>query len=1059
METYTINVSLNFSSTWRGPGAHSVIFCANDSAGNSRCIGSYDFLVTGGNITQFEETLQSFGSAGSVGINITFGNGTEIPSAADSTGGAGTPAAASFFDPLARNYTFIFNTSATTKIYIVGLRVDENQLGNLSNANLTTTAQKGVTQAIGSGFATTMAGGEFAKFIPSFVLYKFGVIELAGVGFDKHMYCSGSDLFSSPNCTAINRCNATAFGANNDSAVLNTIFTNSTVGGASACWLEGDKAQLNGVALTTGKTYTFVSHFSQGTVGNDTGAPEIQLHGSLINNDGGRTRHQTPPSDVSIFNTTGTSIVINFTVADLNSTGINMSINNTINVTVVPAGDTGLSAGVFFISGIGRNLTCFPVGFATNSSVFNITGENAMGNLTDGVNCTVTVSALTNGTKNITVTAVDASNNSNRNVTSVLIIVDQIPPVLLTLNFSNSSVYDTTASLGRQDPATVPAAGDGTWAQGRKLFALANYTDNLTQPFNAVLQFYNASTPGWQTVNASTNQFGNQFNLTNVGTRTNATANFSFVPSTGHNDAFEGKNVSFRILVNDTLGNINNSAIVRNITIQINDTTPALVTINGTISVNGLNTTDTRPIISWFLNEPNQLTSINVSVDGTVGAGVGVESSCQKSAFFDRTVGTNFIEKFRNSSFQIADDPACTLGNGTHNITVRVVDTWNNVNQTSHLFTVQSGSVPGLVLNNITDLLNNRNISEKHNPVNNTPITSLMGLTFSGTGGAVSIENLTYVSSCNTSATVLTKNATAIYPFNESTCPTTSGNRTLTITITDKAGNSNTTVFGFTVDNEAPSLVFHTPTEGSIFDNLTSVNVSAFDSESHVDSIFYYLDGINTVLNHSINETTNLTRGTGQNTSIISRLVNFTPGTHTIKISVNDTLGNVRNSSVITFKSTGLLDPGNLSESSSNYSAGPYGPAIMNVTIRAKADSGVFTAKSGSGQRNISSETIYEILFTIQNSNKTNVSITDFNGSSANWDKINFTPLVNRSTAIAHLRNNWTNSVLMSVSFNNSLEEFLPSNDSYFGVVEWPVNISKTTNTGTAQELWWVSYN
>ncbi len=1063
MDRYNVNVSINLTSSWRGPGVHSVVFCAADKANSTACSGSYDFAIVGVNITEMENILTSFGSTGGIGFNITRGNGTEI--ATGDSDSAGGPPAESFINPLVNNFTFIFNFSKTNKIHIVGLTIDEVLLGNVSNTNITTTPEAGIFDAIGRGFNTTMVGADLRKSIPDFFRYKFGVIEIAGVGFDRRMYCTGTDLASSPNCTRIRGCNATALGVNNDTNVLTTIIS-PTSGEASACYLEGDKGQLNGVSLTTGKTYIFVNHFSQGTVGNDSGAPEIQFFGSLINNEAAKTRKNTPPNDEAIFNTSSTTLLINFTVADLNSSGINMSRENVINVTVAAKGE-GLAAisTKFYVNN--KNLTCVPNGTITNTSVFNITGSEVNSNLTEGVNCTLTLTGLSNGTKNITVMARDTSNNSNLNTTSVLVTIDNVPPVFVYFNITNSTTFNMTPDqgansaiqLGADAPANVPDAGAGTTAQGKIIFAIANFTDNLTQPLAGLLQFYNISSTGsWTTINITAN---------NISKRSSV-ANLSFAIPTGHNN-FEGENISFRIIANDTVGNVNNTNDVKNLTIQINDTTkPTLLvssisisnTANGT-AVNGTNTTDTTPTIVWNITESNALRYVAIQVDS-----LSVDDCGKKN--FSSTLTANAK---RNGSIDVLTADGCeTLSNGTHTVRLTAEDTWGNSELYIHNFTVNTAEGgPNITLNSTQ---NNATFFT----INQTNVTPFVGIMFIAVDLAQSpIKNLSFVSSCNSSVQTF-PNATNIWPFNYShqgTCRGAEANQTVNVTAFDFADNSQTKTFQFLVDDVGPSLAVNAPTNGFRGGNNITINLSAKDGTQKIASFGYFLDtpGIDEGTFVRLNDNNGSLGDAAVNATFVFS-TNFTPGTHTVKFTANDTLGNVRNSSILTFTVDGPINFASiglnvsynttanltaLQRYNNNANKNGYNGSILKVNLTNSSGATIETTI------NVTDQTL--TLFMALNSTTKGINVSFvFNGSAANWDKVsNFTIKQNDTTIMNHITNNFTAVILDFVSVHENISKFLPDNNSYYGVVKYPVNASNVNATnatiGGRIEVWYFKNN
>lgn len=1035
--TYFVNVSLtNFTGDgtdiWRGPGAHSVFFCANDSVGTTTCSGPYDFAVIGMNITVIENMMNNFGFTPpgftdriTASLNITYGNLTEIP--------LGT-----FINPQTQNITIIVNTSGNRFTFVVGMRMDEKQMGNISSTNYSISVDPAIQRAVGIGFNVSMMWSDIGSMMPTFASYAFGIIELAGVGYDKHMYCNGTTA-GSPNCMAIDMCNATVFSVLNTSTINEVIPTTEP----RACWLESDRGSLDGVGLnnlstiTVGgpSTFIFVRKFSGGVGGNDTGAPDVQIFGTLVNNETARSRLDTPLFDVSIYNTTSTFVVINFTIADINSTGINMSINRTINVTIADAGNQ-LGARIYE-SGIGRNLTCLPVGFATNSSVFNITGQDNMGNLTDGVNCTVTVTGLSNGTKNITIQARDASNSSNLNITSVLMIVDQIPPVQSYFNLTNSS----TNSSGGAGDNVVKTFGDsatGSITQGSRFFAVSNWTDNLTTVLAAELQYYNTSSNRWETANVT----GTTTNATPRATGAQAWANFSFALPPAAHDIFEGQNISFRVVANDSLGNKNTTVGVLNFTILINDTkAPNLVvsSVGGSNVVNLTNTTNTKPNVVINVTERSGLDYVAIQIDSLT------ETNCGKLNF------TTTANSNRNGTFDLFSAGGCAgLSNGTHTVRLTSQDTWGNTELYIHSFDVASGVIPGITLVG----LDNGGIST----TNNSNITPFTGMNVSAVmNGAGIIKNISFTSSCNSTPQTFTNN-TVIYPFNYSGCKGAEANRTVTITTFDTAGNSNTTVFGFLVDDVGPSLSVNAPANGFSGSNNVTFNLSAKDGSQSISAFGYFLDegiALGRFVALNLSSAIGAVAGNTTNTFILNITSgNLTPGTHTIKFSVRDALGTVANntvnSSVITITANGPIIFSNVNTSIEDYSATVFGTNLSNVSIRIKTDAGTYADISAANETNYT----YEILYTF-NSNITNISLTEINGSAVNWDKINFTPYINQTSFVAGLEGNWTVKLLpnsSSVWFNNSLEEFITNNNSYYGVVVFKIN--NTVHPGI--EFWWI---
>ena len=996
-------------------------FCANDTFSRITCTNRSDFIIKGMNVTQMESIFTSMSQKTGAGdqngpafggLNITTGTGVEIPEGSFLNPVDGT----TFGGATYKNFTFIINISNDILVHIVGGRVDESQFANASNAKVNNTPSSEIAAQVGR-FSATMVWADIASFIPSSVSYEYGVMQLAGSGYSKKMYCNGTTV-SDPQCHKINQCNSTVFDVYNSTFAIPT---------NDACWLEASSTNnlfvnnYNFSKLASGFTLIFVDHFSGGLGGSDFSQINGTFNGALRN-------------DINI--TTALNR-INFTLEDINSTGLNLTLNYSINLSIYQGANKQLGKAEFsYINTSSSNLTC-------------ITSDIVSPQNTTSVTCNVTF-AFSNGTWRVVITARDTSNNSNPindSSSNITVTVDQIPPVLFYFNITNSSRINASGSDGGNDSYQL-GLGDGvSRAQGDavtgKIFAQANWTDNLTRPFEADLQFYNVTANSgvgaWQTINTTKDFVGN--NITPSGTRTSGWSNFTFFIPRGHSE-FEGNNISFRIIVNDTLGNVNNSASVRNITIQINDTTVPTVTINGTLSVNGTHITDTTPLISWAITEFSRLTSINVSVDSTLPPTSGGVQGCGQAAFYSNTfVGATNVEKHRNDSFEVSSadvDPTCPLMNGTHFVNITAVDIWGNRIIAGHTFNVQVGSVPTIdfmVLSNGLSAINKSNV---------TPFTTMNFSTV--VGGTGILKNMSWTSSCNSDSNLFT-NLTRIAPFNYSGCKGASANRTVTITVYDFAGNFNSSVFGFLVDDLGPSLAVTTPTDGFRGTQNISISLSAKDDSQRIDWFGYYLDNNYqiTVLNLS-----GSIMGAAENITILN-ITNFTAGTHTIKFGVNDTLGNAVNSSPITFTATGSVHFGDINTTMFYYAAEVYGTNVTNVTISIKSGTG-YEPVNGSNE---TSTNTFEILFTASNGNNTNISLRDINGSAVNWDKVKFAPEINRSSFVPGLQNNWTMTVLRSVWFNNSIEEFTNNNNnSYYGVVVFPINNSDRTPSGP--EFWWI---
>ena len=704
-------------------------------------------------------------------------------------------------------------------------------------------------------------------------------------------------------------------------------------------------------------------------------------------------------SPVSLFNQSSGTVSFNFTAIDNNKT-----------------------AGYEFTCGINISLTSS----AGNLEFANITNIQVT-NGTSQVNSTSDKSVgLSNGTYMWNVSCTDKAGNLNTSL-SQNFTIDQIAPVLVNFSINGTGAVDF---LGSDSSANPPFEGASrSWAQGRSFTAIGNFTDNLTKLLEADLQFYNTSLGDWQTINTTKDDTSN--NITSA-TSAEAVFNLTFTPPSGRNE-FEGNNVSFRLLVNDTLGNMNKSSNIVNITININDTYAPTITINATADgvamINGSNITSSIPLISWAVAENNKLTSINVSVDGAYKLGTG-ENTCKTFGYYTSSdVDADNVEARRNSSFQVADTSSCRLSNGTHFINITATDIWGNIRGIGWTFSVDT-------IGPTIDIT----------PANSTNMTTLsIGIIVTNTDDYSSVPTTTWTSSCGGSGTYVS--GTAFYPFNDSSGACTGAAvRTLTITATDQAGNTNTSSFLFGVDNTAPSVTAINPTDGAVIDQvvdgISTLNYSAKDVFGKVSYIGYYLDddASPTQLNYSES-------GLGQvNTEFYGNLssINFTGGDHTLIFTANDSVGNWYNDTV-TFV---VRAPIPLADWVIGLNATLGTELSIGPVFRVKNDSEEYNDKTDS---QLTNET-YEILLNVNSTGTPiNITLSDLDGSTANWEKINSTYIrTNDSNAYPGIQNNWTNTILHMVYVNNSINEFVENTNSYYGTVTFPINDS------LVEEFWWV---
>ena len=565
--------------------------------------------------------------------------------------------------------------------------------------------------------------------------------------------------------------------------------------------------------------------------------------------------------------------------------------------------------------------------------------------------------------------------------------------------------------------------------------AFGNFTDNLTRPREVTFQFLNGST--WQTLNTTKDAITN--NITPSATNDFGIVNFTFPIPVGRNE-FEGKNVTFRMFANDTLGNVNNtdnSASSINLTILINDTFAPTVEITLPTG-NGTNRSATTLTVNWSINENNPLIEINISVDG-VGSSSGLDDGCQKYKRYS-TTGATLVNEIRNGTWSTLGGGTCGLINGSHYVIVQSTDSWGNSFEENVSFNVQSGTIPGLNFS----LTNEQGIGAwSKSAINRSNITSRVGINLSGYSSGVgsSVDKISYFSSCDSTVRV-ENNRTVIYPFNASSCNSQSENRTLTVTINDTAGNFNTTVLGFLVDNVAPSLTVNAPTEGQNFAEIqTKINITILDDDQGISNIGYYdFRDEKKVKLYIVNVSTTSDKNivAAGETSISVNSTNFTVGTNKIKITVNDSLGNAVNSSIITFVQIG---PVNILAANSTITLNNVNN-VSNVSFFNASGVNIYNATTAPVDQT------FELVLAMNRTARGGVNVTvNFNGSAATWNKTDMIFMwLNESEPITrnYLIKNYTTDVVNMLFVNSSgFSRFLSNNDSYYAKVRMSLNGSE----------------
>ena len=495
--------------------------------------------------------------------------------------------------------------------------------------------------------------------------------------------------------------------------------------------------------------------------------------------------------------------------------------------------------------------------------------------------------------------------------------------------------------------------------------------------------------------------------LVNISGQTNRIVNSSngTVPqkinlSFAVNSSLSSQVLSFRMLGYDHAGNSNSTPLTSAFIVTVADVTAPTITI--VYPTNRSNITAGSPSINFTVSDVSSV-DCEIYLNDTVNV-TGIDLNASSGTYRNTTAFAGLLDQKYNYSINCTDTSGNTARTG--NIT----------------FTIDRGS-PSIALTA---------------PANNSNVSLAGTITITVADDTTAVKTRTYATSCGTSGSFTS--GTAFTPFNDSgtTCSSKNNTRTINITAIDHVGNQNVTGFVFGVDDVAPLIGFVRPTAGARLTQTTGetlINITVNDSFSKLSFVGYYLDSSSSVAQmYFSTQGLNFTSGRRLNANFI--VLNLDAGNHSIKFTANDTLGNKVNSSTITFRVNASIALSKL-----NNSIASVNTKVGDTYFRIKSG-GAYSTSTGTR----SDGNTYEVAFELNGTNSIlNVTLTDFNGSSANWAKFNVSAYVssNVSDVLSGVKANWTTKIQHMVWFNNSLSEFIGSANDYYGMVTFPTNATE----------------
>ena len=496
-----------------------------------------------------------------------------------------------------------------------------------------------------------------------------------------------------------------------------------------------------------------------------------------------------------------------------------------------------------------------------------------------------------------------------------------------------------------------------------------------------------------------------------------------------------GANVSFRVYATDSAGNVNTT---RNITVQVNDTVKPNVTVTINGAGTGANVSTTTISLNWSITERNNIYSIAWSLDKTT---IPVDSVRSDKKAGNYTVNGGITQAVLNSyktqppGSDLSTIPAtgAQLANGTHNITVYVIDSWGNLENATYTFTVDT-TVP-YTISILQDLLD-QGVTPGLVPFN---MTNYGWMNVTVNYSASGLRSLQYNTTCNGTLQTIFNN-TKFQPFNNTLCLAAStGFKTLTVVATSGSGGANTTAFTVGLDRTAPDITLDsinsiTSIQGAEFRWINiSLNFSTPTEWTYISSVGYYLDD---------NKYVQLAGGNVDQKLSYNYSINVTyGGKHSLILQANDSVGNAANTTTYAFTVVGPVDL-NIKELELNASLGPTNIKRVNITNTTGGEAGAITVNS-------SNPIIIAIQLEVNTtlSATLNITIDGINSSAVRWEYLNFSVVSDDAPTKNSVTGNFSATVLRMIRFNSSIDDFIPDTNSYFGRIIVPYNLTSTNDS------------
>jgi len=477
-----------------------------------------------------------------------------------------------------------------------------------------------------------------------------------------------------------------------------------------------------------------------------------------------------------------------------------------------------------------------------------------------------------------------------------------------------------------------------------------------------------------------------------------------------------------------------------NISVTVNDTTvPEVSASNFSSPLTGSNYSGVI-VLNVSLVDNGVLSAVYFNVTNSTGVQTNfVSSSNPSGSVWNTTLNTS------------------ALSDGVYNVTAYTNDTYNNQNNSAHVYSVTFDNTAPSIVFNESNPSNNANFS--------TLNSTVINVTFSdATAGIETVTFLVYNSTSQFNSTSFSDSGVT-HTLNLTSLP--DGVYTYNVTVNDSSGNSNVTATRtFRVDTAVPIVAeanFSSPLTGSNYSGVIVLNVSVTDATLGVFSVYFNVT-------NSTGVQTNFVSSSNPSGSVWNTTLNtgaLSDGVYNITVYANDSQNNLNNSAHVyslTFDNTAPSIVFNESSPLDNVNFSTLNSTVINVTFSdttAGIETVTFLVYNSTSQFNSTSFSDFGVTHTLNLTSLPdgtytyNVTVNDSSGNSnvtaTRTFRVDVSTAPNVSLPLSPLSSTSYSGLLL---LNVTISDIGGMSGVFFNVTNWS-GIQNATYTASNIGNWW----